>query len=339
MATTNAKRLSRGRRFLYENEIQSIHEQEEKDRKKTISSLPLAEDFRGSLEKNTSSIDVFGDLCIFSSGVCQIVVTSSNGYQHCGTGFHFGDGWIISTATVLRNREQVNNAIFLFSSSAGDLVFAAHHRRAIIHRLLPAGRRPDYHNRDFTLVKLGLQHDPDRRIRRKDLEEWEEEEHKTLRKGDLYDFSVLLKPCLSPGAVLEPKRGDSLIAIHFGGTDTEVKKYSVGLTVQNVYKMANNRVVDISAAMDNGASGCPVLQHKSGEWLLLGVYFAGTAFEKNSALQSGQVSHLLYFPLDLKRRLINCVKSYTTSRFGIELELIYTTSIGLLPKCLFSPNI
>ena len=231
---------------------------------------------------------------LFRSGVCQIKVTNLNGLKHTGTGFHFGGGWILSTAAVLRNREQVNNATFVFSSSAGDLVFAPRRRRAIIHRLLPAGRRPDYHNRDFTLVKLGLQHDRDRRTKRNELEGWEDEEEEALKKGQLYDFSVLLKHFSSPGAVLEPKRGDLIIGIHYGGIDTGVKKYSIGLTAQNVYKLANNRVVDLCNAMNPGASGCPVLQHKQEQWFFTGVYFAGTAFEKNTIFQCGQVRHKLW---------------------------------------------
>lgn len=146
----------KSRRFLYEKEVQQILECPENEKRKVIATLPIHDKYRASIAKASDLKETLSRLLVFGAGVCRIEVSQPNGPGYIGSGFYFGNGWVLTAAHVLRNRENVNNARFVFFSPNHEIAFELRPRRAIIHRLLPVGRRPDYHNRDITLVKLGM---------------------------------------------------------------------------------------------------------------------------------------------------------------------------------------
>lgn len=286
------KRYSRGRRFLYEEEIQRLVEGEERVKKKIISTIPLDDNYRGSLAKASNLNATLSKLKQFGSGVCRIEVVQEDGLSYDGTGFYFGDGWILTAAHVLRNRDKVNLARFVFFPSEMEISFEARPRRAIIHRLLPAGRRPDYHNRDIALVKLGIQFT--HRRKRGDLEEWEIDEQQLLEQFNFFDFSSLVKSTFSPSGAgdvqFSLKRTDPLTLIHFGGAQNNYKKFEFDIAMYEVYKYTMYKVINFAFSVESGASGCPVIQLVGGEqWILVGVFFAGATHENEaSSVIAGQ---------------------------------------------------
>lgn len=275
MACGKFKRFTRGRRFLFEEEVQTLAESDDVSRKRLISALSIDDEIRGHLYKQTNADRVFEKLRRFGSGVCRIDV-SARGYQYSGSGFHFGDGWVLTSSHVLRNREILNSARFVFvSPDCGEVTFEANPRRAIVHRLLPAGRRTDYHNRDITLTKLGLQFTQGRK--RDQLEEWEIDEQQLLEKNNLFNFNSLANNSFSPeGEIpLNLRPSDQVLAlIHFGGTNDK-KTFSLYLAAREVWKFVDLRLVNFATPINPEASGCPVLLYKDGDWLLAGVFVAG----------------------------------------------------------------
>lgn len=275
------RRYSRGRRFLYEEEVQRLLQGEENEKRKIISSIPIDDNYRGSLAKSINLNETLSKLQQFGSGVCRIEVVQGNGISYVGTGFHFGDGWILTAAHVLRNRDKVNMARFVFfPPEIENISFEARPRRGIIHRSLPAGRRPDYHNRDIALVKLGIQYTCGRK--RDDLEEWEIDEQQLLEQYNLLDLSSLVKNAFTPlgEEKFSLKTTDPLTVIHFGGEQDNHKKFEFNIAMYEVYKHMQFKVINFAFSVDSGASGCPVIQRVGGDqWILVGVLFGGASYE------------------------------------------------------------
>ena len=231
------RRYSRGRRFLYEEEVQRLVEGEERVKRKIISTIPVDDSYRGSLAKASNLKETLSTVKQFGSGVCRIEVVQENGLSYDGTGFYFGDGWILTAAHVLRNRDKVNMARFVFFPPEMEISFEARPRRAIVHRLLPAGRRPDYHNRDIALVKLGIQFTYGRK--RDDLEEWEIDEQQLLEQFNFFDFSSLVKNTFTPSGDVQfsLRRTDPLTLIHFGGAQNNYKKFEFDIAMYEVLQV------------------------------------------------------------------------------------------------------
>ena len=282
------RHYSKARRFLYEEEVQRLFECEENDKRKIISTIPIDDNYRGSIAKASDLKETLCKLLLFGTGVCRIEVLQPSGFGYVGSGFYFGDGWILTAAHVLRNRDKVNKAKFVFFPSDHEIFFEARPRRAIIHRLLPVGRRPDYHNRDIALVKLGIQYTHGRK---KEWEEWEIDEQQLLEQFNLFDFSSLVKNAFtSSGEVKFSMRPTNpLTAIHFGGRQDAHKKFAFDMAVDEVYKHMPFKVIDFAASVDSGASGCPVIQRVEGHWVLLGVLFGGVSHEtEENSVVTGQ---------------------------------------------------
>ena len=283
------RHYSKARRFLYEEEVQRLFECEENDKRKIISTIPIDDNYRGSIAKASDLRETLCKLRLFGTGVCRIEVLQPSGLGYIGSGFYFGDGWILTAAHVLRNRDKVNKAKFVFFPSDHEIFFEARPRRAIIHRLLPVGRRPDYHNRDIALVKLGIQYTHGRK--KDDLEEWEIDEQQLLEQFNLFDFSSLVKNAFTSSGEVEfsMRPTNPLTAIHFGGRQDAHKKFAFDMAVDAVYKHMPFKVIDFAVSVDSGASGCPVIQRVEGHWVLLGVLFAGVSHEtEESSVVTGQ---------------------------------------------------
>jgi len=273
------KRYSRARRFLYEEEVQRLFECEENDKRKIISSIPIDDNYRASIAKASNLSETLSKLVLFGTGVCRIEVNQPNGLGYVGSGFHFGDGWILTAAHVLRNRDKVNKARFVFFPPDAEISFEARPRRAIIHRLLPVGRRPDYHNRDITLVKLGIQYTYGRK--KDDLKEWEIDEQQLIEQFSLFDFTSLVESSFTPSGEVQfsMRPTDPLTAIHFGGGQDNHKKFAFDMAVHEVYKHMPFKVINFAFSVDSGASGCPVIQRVDDHWVLVGVFFGGVSYE------------------------------------------------------------
>lgn len=275
---------------MYEDEIQKLVESEENVKRKIISTIPIDDNYRGSLAKASNLNETLSKLKQFGSGVCRIEVAQENGLGYIGSGFHFGEGWILTAAHVLRNRDKVNRARFVFYPQEMEISFEARPRRAMIHRLLPVGRRPDYHNRDIALVKLGIQYAY--RRKKDDLEEWEIDEQQLLEQFNFFDFASLAKNAFTPSGEeqFSLRRTDPLTLIHFGGEQNNQKKFEFDIAMYEVYKYMQYKVINFAFSVDSGASGCPMIQRVAGDqWILVGVLFGGaTHANEASSVITGQ---------------------------------------------------
>ena len=268
--------LGGGRRFLLEDEVHQLADSDDNSRAALVAGLPVDEEFKGQLYKTQNVPEAFSSLEQFGSGVCRVEV-ARRGHEYVGSGFYFGSGWVLTTSHVLRNREMLENARFVFvSPEFGEVAFEARPRRGMAHRLLPAGRRTDYHNRDVALAKLGVQCD---RHNGHKLEGWEEEEEQLLKKLKPFDFTSLAQSSfLADGDVpLGPRASDLFSVIHFGGP-TGVKQFTLHLAAHEVWKFVDLRLVNFACPLEAPASGCPVLLWKDGAWLLAGVFVGGALY-------------------------------------------------------------
>ena len=281
MACGIFRRYSKGRRFLYEEELQKLIDSEEGTKRRIISAIPIDDNYRVSLAKEPNLKETFTSLRQFSSGVCRIEVNEGSGLGYSGSGFHFGGGWILTSAHVLRNRDKVDKARFVFFLPEREISFEAKPRRALLHRLLPAGRRLDYHNRDIALVKLGIQFSHGRR--KSDLEEWETDEQQLLEHYNLFDFTHLANRAFTPNGEVQfsTRSKNPITAIHFGGQNGH-KKFAFNIAIHEVYKHGQFRVVNFAYSVNGGVSGCPVLQLIQDEWFLIGVVFGGVSYDVGS---------------------------------------------------------
>lgn len=289
MASSKSTRLLRGRKFLYEQEVEQILEEEENSPKPLISSFPIADDLKLKFAKESNLVAVLRDLKKHSTGVCRIKVYSldSSEYYHVGSGFYIGDGWILTTANVIRNRNQVKNATFEFFSSEGTAAcFEARDRRAFVHRMLPPGRRPDYHNRDLTLIRLGVQFI--RRRRKEDITEWEHEEQALLESLQLFSFQNLMTK--TPDT--KPNEEDLLCTVYEGMEhEKHHKRFQFGFKVSRAYQVLGLGMYDFSGDFEATVTGCPVLGYRDGQVYFLGVFLPGSSYKvgNNAFAYTGQV--------------------------------------------------
>lgn len=335
MSCSIFRRYSKDRRFLYESEVQQLSQCEENDKRKVISSIPVDDNYRASLAKTSNLNEMLSKLQEFGTGVCRIEVTHTDGLGYVGTGFHFGDGWIVTAAHVLRNRDKVNKAIFVFFPPKGEISFDARPRRAIIHRLLPVGRRPDYHNRDIALVKLGIQYRYGRK--KNDIEEWEIDEQQLLEQFSLFNFSSLVENAFNTNGEVKfsLRSSDPLAAIHFGGIQDGFKKFAFDMAVDEMYKNMPFKVINFAFSVGSGASGCPLIQLVNRRWILLGVMFGGVSHEdERSSLITGQAllwdqEVLQHIEAGLKNiSKMSTFKSYDVLiPFSERVQLLHETSV------------
>lgn len=304
MASSKSRRFSRGRNFLYEQEVEQIFEEEGNSIKSLISSLPIADDLKLKIAKESNLVAVLKDLEEYSTGVCRIKVHSpeSSQYYHVGSGFYIGDGWVLTTSNVIRNRSQLKNASFVFFSTEGTACFEARDRRAFVHRMLPPGRRPDYHNRDLTLIKLGVQFT--RRRRKEDITAWENEEQAVLESHKPFSFQNLMtnKPGLSSAPDNKPHEEDMLCTV-YRAMEQDQKRFQFGFKVSRVYQVLDLGMYDFSGDFEATVTGCPMLGFRNGQFYFLGVFLPGSSHKVGSGNVFAYTGQVLLWHEQLGRHL------------------------------------
>ncbi|KAK3755005.1 hypothetical protein QZH41_001975 [Actinostola sp. cb2023] len=263
-----ARRISRSRKFLYDQEVEKILN-EENSLKSLVTSFEIADDVKQRISKDPNLVEVLKSLEEYSKGVCQITVNPpDSNHSHSGCGFYLGDGWILTTASVIRNRNQVNYATFTFVADHETFTYQARDRRAFVYRTLPPGRRPDYHNRDLTLVKLGVQY-----TFRQDVTAWEKDEQALLGHYKPFSFQSLSKQA---PASRTPQEDDILCTVYHGNTaGQDSRRFYVAFDVSRSYKVLDLGVLEFAGGFEAEASGCPVFVFRNGQFYFLGVFLPG----------------------------------------------------------------
>lgn len=269
MASIKARQNVKTRKYLEEDEVTLILN-EENSVKNVVSSLPIADEVKKRIANDSNTSQALKHLNDYSKGVCQITVNSAeSNTSYSGSGFYIGDGWVVTTSNVVRNRNQVNNARFTFVSDQEPFSFEARERRAFVYRTLPPGRRPDYHNRDLTVIKLGVQYSF-----RQDVAAWEKDEQALLANRAPFSFQTFCKQSYLPPAKASPLENDLLCAVYFQ-TGQDSRRFHIGFDASRSYRVLEQGMCDFSGGFNAEASGCPVFVLRNGQCLLLGVFLPG----------------------------------------------------------------
>ena len=209
--------------------------------------------------------------------------------QTKGTGFQFGNGWIMTAAHNFQKDDRddykthslINQAEFSFFVGEQTFTFSGRERTAFIHHLKP-GEYTDYKNKDIAMVKLGYQYEYGRN-HESDYEAWEIVERKRLEEMEAYrwEFVKLELP--------DVQVNQSVQAVHFGGNNK--KKKFVTSHVTNISDGNSGRVpllhlrnpgsATVECPFPSGSSGCPILIKRRSEFLLVGLHFSGDEDERN----------------------------------------------------------
>ncbi|KAL9968154.1 hypothetical protein ACROYT_G026492, partial [Oculina patagonica] len=208
------------------------------------------------------------------------------GYK--GTGFHYGNGWIMTVAHNFQDDNEKNEKTHSILSDARFEVefdiegqkytFEKQKRMAFVHHLQP-GDDPDYKNKDIAMVKLGKQWEYGRPT--EDFSEWEiEEDNKLFKqmKADQFSLAEIGPPT--------PNKGEPVYTAHYGGDDNE-KKYEEGTSKILDIKGPTDHLVPMlhlekkRGVMPEGASGCPIMIEREGKYRLVGLHFSGDEDDKD----------------------------------------------------------
>ena len=256
-------------------------------------------------------------------GVCLIRTRDSKGDTYKGTGFHYGNGWVMTAAHNFqdigpdgeKNHSLINQSEFSFFVGGQPRTFGRHVRMAFIHHLEP-GENAHSEDKDIAMVKLGLQYEYGRNPC--DYTEWEEEERQNLDGLEIFakqdDRNVQV--------------GQTVHAVHFGGNNNE-KKFeessiasitggsSVSLCCRICHCFTCTRNVPLlhlhnpgGTRFPPGSSGCPVLIESGSDFFLVGLHFSGTA-SKAQALPWSQV---IYQYIDNGVGLIGKAEGYLAKK-------------------------
>ena len=159
------------------------------------------------------------------SRVQLIIITVENRKKIEGTGFHYGNGWVMTVAhnfqDDVKDKKDEHSVLssghfrVLFDVDGSKYEFEQHRRTAFVHHLQP-GEYTDYENIDIAMVKLGIQNG----FEGGSEHDWEKEERDRLLNMNLHAFAVnIIEP--------EPAVGDDVDAVHYGGLDNQKKHQQV----------------------------------------------------------------------------------------------------------------
>lgn len=155
--------------------------------------------------------------------VCLIKCIVQEGKKPKGTGFHYGDGWVMTVAHNFQDDTKDNETSHSFLSEGKFRVlfhvggkkyeFDQHNRTAFVHHLTP-GKKTDFKNMDIGMVKLGVQYD-----RSEKLSDWEVTEEEQIKAIKHLAFAQTDPPV--HGA------GDDVYVIYYGDAGTTVEKVKI----------------------------------------------------------------------------------------------------------------
>lgn len=156
--------------------------------------------------------------------VCLIQSTAEgNRVLYEGTGFHFGNGWIMTVAHNFQDDKERNKKDHNIMSEGKFKVtwngqkFEQHKRMAFIHQLKP-GDNTDFQNKDIAMFKLGTQYEYGGR--NNDRSDWEEIEDEMLEKVNASSCAIADVQFDPPN----PQVGDDVYAFHYGGDGNKLQE-------------------------------------------------------------------------------------------------------------------
>lgn len=208
-------------------------------------------------------------------GVCLIEAR-----EYEGTGFHYGNGWVMTVAHNFQNDDEdmasihslLREATFTFNVDKAKLVFEGRNRMASIHHIKPGGD-VDTDNIDIAMVKLGTQWEYGRAG---SVEDWEEQEQQQLCEMKLPNLAEIDK-----GEERQVKVGDKVYAIHYDEYN------NIKTEKRNVVSVRDGQVptIILRPTLPDGASGCPILKLNNQQELKLVGLLVGGNYQKVDALR------------------------------------------------------
>ena len=127
---------------------------------------------------------------------CSIQSADLEDNVYTGTGFLYGNGWVISVAHNFQNdntdREQQHSLLsrahftFTVNGQRFDFPRPPRNRMALINHLRP-GNNIDPNNMDIAMVKLGIQYEYMRS--KNDYEPWEKTEQQNLKFANYFCYN------------------------------------------------------------------------------------------------------------------------------------------------------
>lgn len=300
MANTKARQQAKTRKYLQEDEVNLILSEED-SLQKAVASLPIAEETKKKISNDSHTIQALKNLQEFSRGICQITVESNT--AHSGTGFYIGDGWIVTTSNIIHNRSQVNAAKFTFDFDQESFSFEARDRRALVYRALPPARRQDYHNRDITLIKLGVQYSF-----RQDVAAWEKDEQALLANHAPFSFLSFCKHGYLPPANAAIQEKDLLCAVYHP-KNQELKRFHVGFDAARSYKILELGMCDFTGGFSADATGSPVFVLRDGQCFFLGVFLPGPSSKPSGGKSSSYTGQVIVWDGELMAHIAVGIKA------------------------------
>ena len=178
----------------------------------------------------------FGRLGGIEDAVCLIECIDQKGKKSRGTGFHYGDGWVMTAAHNFQDDNKDNETSHsylsegkfhvLFHVGGKKYEFDQHKRTAFVHHLNP-GEDADFKYKDIGMVKLGVQYPG-----REKLPEWEDKEEEQIKAIKKLAFAQTDPPV--HGA------GDDVYAIYYGDAGTTVEKMKIKRTSEKRKRTETN---------------------------------------------------------------------------------------------------
>ena len=205
---------------------------------------------------------------------CLIETCDSDGNVYIGTGFFYGQGWVMSVAHNFQNDNRdpkqlhslLSEARFRFVVDGQSFYFPPQppqnpiRRTAFIHHLQP-GENIDPNNKDIAMVKLGKQY---KYGDRKEYQDWETVEDIQLKRMQLQSVLATIHD-------QQAAPNDTVHAIYYAGEEPNNRKTQT-LNATNVEQNPNNPIMELQPTLQPGASGCPIINEN---FNLVGLFVGG----------------------------------------------------------------
>ena len=265
--------------------------------------------------------------------VCHLTREDSHRRRFRSTGFHYGNGWIMTAAHCVETEEQVRESTVTFSW-VDDSGIEQCKRFDPRHRMCFSARRITKKSfvEDLALFKMGIQFEKGRQ--QEEYLDWEKEEKEFMSTVP----NIMVQ---SPSTV--SLSCDLLIVHIFFRFEREVQKTFVITTPSVIDSKASE--FDFWSPSPHGASGSPVLardrrfhDHQPFEYSLRGVMFAGYKSKQDRDLQVATTSCKRYSKgmvqvqskIDELYRL--AVTKHKATKLGLEMTKSFDDRIKYLYK-------